>query len=353
MIGMVVGMKKIDALQTLRAVAFMEIFLGHCELSPLLGSFGVSMFIVLSGFCMGLSYIPRTEALPNTIGGCVRFGAARVKKLYIFHVVMTFCAMLIRGVPTSLRELGILITNLLLLQSLSPDPNTYFAFNGVSWYLSTYMFICMAAPVVLRLAARTDTKKKCGVQMVIIAGIMAAVGVGAARVGYDFAKWVTYICPVYRVLDFSLGVLMGRMFLLNEGGANRSALAAGIGAVVWSALCTGLISQGSVGFVYNLMFVPSSLMLVWACANIGGTAEKLLTWRGFVHIGDLSGYMFLIHQCVIQAVLSATKQVYAAGLCASMTLLRLVWLLLSFVLTLLLAQLCARIAASRKLRVRA
>lgn len=343
-------MKRIDALQTLRAVAFLEIFLAHCELSPLLGMFGVSVFVVLSGFCMGLSYIPRADALPCTLGGCVRFGAARVKKLYVLHVVMTFCAMFFRGVPASLQELGILITNLLLLQSLFSDGNVYFAFNGVSWYLSTYMIICMAAPVILRLAARVDTKKKCAVHMLLIALIMAAVAALAGCCGDNIAKWLTYVYPVYRLLDFSLGVLLGRLFLIRERRENKTAIAAGVCAVVWTALCVKFISHIPAGYVYSLVFVPSSLMLVWTCANIGGAVEKLLTWKGFVHIGDMSGYMFLIHQCVIQAVLSATKQVYAAGLGASMTLLRLVWLVVSFALTLLLAQLCARITTARKLR---
>ena len=49
--------RKIESLQILRAIAFFEIFLGHCGIRIFTGSFGVSIFVVLSGFCTALNYL--------------------------------------------------------------------------------------------------------------------------------------------------------------------------------------------------------------------------------------------------------------------------------------------------------
>ena len=55
--------KQIESLQILRAIAFLEIFLGHCGITFFTGAFGVSIFIVLSGFCMALNYLPKADKI--------------------------------------------------------------------------------------------------------------------------------------------------------------------------------------------------------------------------------------------------------------------------------------------------
>lgn len=50
-------MKKNLSIQALRAIAFLLVFLGHANMIPRgYASFGVSIFIVLSGFLMAMSY---------------------------------------------------------------------------------------------------------------------------------------------------------------------------------------------------------------------------------------------------------------------------------------------------------
>ena len=49
---------KINSLQAIRALAFIEILIAHCE-GPASGACGVSIFLILSGFLMIYSYLDR------------------------------------------------------------------------------------------------------------------------------------------------------------------------------------------------------------------------------------------------------------------------------------------------------
>ena len=57
------GQKRLASIQVIRAIAFIFIFLSHVELIPT-GGIGVSLFLVLSGFCMTFSYLDKTEKTP-------------------------------------------------------------------------------------------------------------------------------------------------------------------------------------------------------------------------------------------------------------------------------------------------
>lgn len=72
-------MKRIDSLQGLRAIGFILIFLWHCGIGYA-GAYSVSLFFMLSGFCMMLKNI-RGGQKSNVI-----------VKLYPLHVVMTIVA---------------------------------------------------------------------------------------------------------------------------------------------------------------------------------------------------------------------------------------------------------------------
>lgn len=53
--------RRIDSIQSLRAIAFLAVFMSHSRLFGLgfLGAWGVSIFFVLSGFLMVYSYYPK------------------------------------------------------------------------------------------------------------------------------------------------------------------------------------------------------------------------------------------------------------------------------------------------------
>lgn len=299
-------MKKIAALQSLRALAFLEIFLAHCGVSPYMGALGVSIFIVLSGFCMAINYIPRIDIMPETLRGSVRFAVSKVKKLYLLHVIMTLCAVALRGVPQSVPDVLRLVINILLLQSLFPSSSVYFAYNGIAWYLSTYMFICLAAPFILRRISAASGKRLAiyasvsACTMLIPAALLSALRV---PVGDDFAKWFTYICPAYRLLDFTLGAILGQVYLTRgaaEGARPRLLMHAVIAAGLLAAWLL-IPAAGFDGYRYTLAFLLAAMLLVFIFARGGDSLPGFLAGGLLITLGDLSSSAFLIHQVVIQA----------------------------------------------------
>ena len=150
---MIASGKKILSLQGLRAVACVMIFLCHSRLvwEPW-GGWAVSVFFVMSGFLMYRSYAQRS--LPESIKGSAIFAWRKVKKLYPLHILMLFAAMgidllLILTGKTDESIVHMLlraVPNIFLIQSWIPVERVFYGFNGVSWFLSSYVSMIFLFP---------------------------------------------------------------------------------------------------------------------------------------------------------------------------------------------------------------
>ena len=82
--------QKITAIQGLRAIAFLAIFLSHTGLGNLgcLGAWGVSVFFVMSGFLMILSYMSKDDTPPVSL----KFAWNKIRPLYPLHILMMLLA---------------------------------------------------------------------------------------------------------------------------------------------------------------------------------------------------------------------------------------------------------------------
>ena len=302
--------KQIESLQILRAIAFLEIFLGHCGITFFTGAFGVSIFIVLSGFCMGLNYLPKAEKLSLSPVSNVKNALGKVKKLYGLHLIMLGAAYLLAKMPTSAEAMKRLVMDVLLLQSLSPYSADFFSYNGVAWYLSTYLFMCIFSLYVIKLVSMCKSKKCAVTAAAVIYMLMIAVGLFVSKrtieIGDGFAFWFTYIFPGYRILEFALGALLGWLYLNAEKKE--------CGKVVFSTAleCVAVIAFIVVikvfhkmegiydGICYTALFTPISSFLVAVFAMSKGWIMKLFNNPVFLWLGNLSTYTFLIHQVVIR-----------------------------------------------------
>lgn len=304
-------MKRINSLQALRALAFLTILAAHCGCPGVQGALGVSVFFMLSGFCFAINYIPKADSLPTSLAGCVRFSVSKIGKLYVLHLLMIAYKMLfLWAMPHNTGDIVKLVLQVLLLQSFVPDPYVISAYNGVSWFLSTYMFVCIAAPFIVRRVAKIEREKSLGAVSVGILALMAAFAFASpyltAALNLDFPTYFTYYFPPYRMLDFTLGVLLGKLYALRGGknfqlAASHSVLVA-VAAVLCMIVGCRLYPALPAGFRENLLFVPASTLLIVLCAFSGDAVQKILSWRPAVWLGDISSYAFLIHLNVIETV---------------------------------------------------
>lgn len=293
------------------------------------GGWGVSIFLVLSGFLMSYSYNNRD--LPSTIKDCCRFSIKKIKKLYPLHL-LTLITALVLVLYAEIRYFDIkhfilsvleFIANFTLLQSWLPFKSFYFSYNGVSWYLSVCLFIYFAFPFILNTLRKTNNRRRVfyilGIYVIqMLFSILVSIikmPIGILEFDKNFAEWFTYIFPVFRLGDFTIGCIIGCLFIdnnvKNKITTQKKATFCEFIAIVillFSLYLSRFANSGSLFFAFlnsTILFLPSSALFVFSLALEKGRVSKLLKNKFFIGLGNISAYTFLIHQMVIRYFMRA------------------------------------------------
>ena len=326
---------RIESIQVIRVIAFILIFLSHVELIAT-GPIGVSLFLVLSGFCMTYAYLDRPEKTPSP--GFVtnlKFVWGKVKKLYPLHVVtLIFVALVIfgdlvlhRASGSEIAEQGgYFVANAFLLQSWIPWRDGYFSFNAVSWYLSTSVFSYFIFLWVFRAIQSKDKKRIARLAGITLASmiLMAVIlGIGQQNFGWtkDIVKWVVYICPFYRAGDFIVGLVAGYIFVSTQksldGGVIHTVIQLIVIAVMTVQVLIYCSGNTATNWTLTLFWLPTSVLCIYLFAvNKGMVSKTLSKSKALVWVGNISGEAFLIHQICIKAAEYLTKNKWIVAIIA-------------------------------------
>lgn len=312
--------KRFASIQVIRAIAFILIFLSHVELIST-GPIGVSLFLVLSGFCMTYAYLDRPEKAPSpSFGNNLKFTWGKVKKLYPLHLVtLLFVALIVfggliqqKGSEKDITEQGVyFIANGLLLQSWIPWRDGYFSFNAVSWYLSTTTFSYFLFPWLFKVIQSKDKNRIRSLAIITIALmilITIILGIGKQNWGWTsaFQKWVTYISPFYREGDFIIGLVAGYIFMRSNNSRREvKYTVAEIVVIILMCIQVVLYNGGvlhATNWMLTLFWLPTSTLCVYLFAVNKGVISRVLSKsKMLISIGNISGEAFLIHQICIKA----------------------------------------------------
>lgn len=343
--------QKLDRLQALRAIAFIMIFMSHTGLTFFrhCGEWGVSVFIILSGFLMIYNYAQKTEIVPDTLlqNGSVgsdapfknpfRFSIGKIKKLYPLHIMMLGVGILVNHSRGKLIAVT-LLPHIALLQILIPNEDLFACINGVSWYLSLCLFLYFAFPFLLLFMKKHGSVRRIlllSLGLLLLEFILAwtVTSLIAEESMWFSWKWFLYYCPFTRVIDFALGCNLGYLFLY--AGSARSAENDRM-TVPYSLLEIAALALWGFSFFfekfpgYHFSAIPviPSCFLVYLFASGEGLISKALSNKAFLYVGNLSPYTFLIHSLI----LTVCRKVFARfGIPA------FGYILFAFILTLLLA----------------
>lgn len=338
--------QRLASIQVIRAIAFILIFLSHVELIAT-GSIGVSLFLVLSGFCMTYAYLDRPEKIPNpSLRANFKFTWKKVKKLYPLHLItLLFVAFIIfgglilhKGTGKEIAEQGAyFLANGFLIQSWIPWRNGYFSFNAVSWYLSTTAFSYFLFPWVFPTIQSKDKRRiarLAGITLGLMSIVAIILGIGQKNFGWtrEIIKWVVYICPLYRVGDFIVGLVAGYIFVTvkNSWGGVRHTVVE-ILIIAWMTIQVVIYNSGimhATNWMLTLFWLPTSIICVYFFAMNTGSISKLLSKsKVLIWIGNISGEAFLIHQISIKAaeILTENKWIVAAIAFVSTLVCTVIW----------------------------
>ena len=318
-------MKRIESLQALRAIAFIAIFLSHCDVIAT-GPMGVSIFLVLSGFLLIHSAEKRKGTLMTGFAENIRFATSKMKKLYPLHILTLLAMILFMLVSSEKQEYWVpkAVMNALLLQAWFPSESWYLTFNKASWYLSVSAFTYFVFPFFYSIIQEKNRRALIyigGGTALIIVLLSFLLNLIENGIDSGLTKWLTYIFPVYRCWDMFMGMLLGKVFFQTKHRKTNKwtpTLLEIILLILWT-IQIYLYRRGYMipnAFRFSVFWLPTSLLSVYVFAQKGGAITKLLTNRALVFVGNISGIAFLVHQIIIGVAKMASKNTWIIALSA-------------------------------------
>lgn len=215
--------QSIESIKGFRAIAFIIIFLSHANvIYHDFGALSVSFFLVLSGFVN--FYAHEGENIELNLKNCISFAYRRIKRMYPLHLIMIIPAIAIqfalifvgRDKFNIIQMLTSLIPNIFLFHTWIPINRIYFGYNGVAWYLSTYVFLCFMFPLLFKLMKRWSNYKaiiSLGISMTIPILLSLFLEISSFQ---QFKEWLLYVFPPVRLLDYFAGMQVGWLYCKNK-----------------------------------------------------------------------------------------------------------------------------------------
>lgn len=292
----------IKSLQSLRFVFIMLVVMSHIigKSFDFGGECGVSFFFLLSGFVLSYAYGGQVSA--GTFQQR-RFLQKQLSKFYPLHVVTFFVMMMLDARLGRFFGWEQLVANLLLLQSWVPSDNFYFVANGLSWFLSDLLFFYVAFPFAFRLLTGQPLRR-----LLVGAAVVLALYAGlAVSIPEGFINPLLYAAPWTRLLDFSIGILLYRLYASEAGqsfGSWLSRQPASAVTLMEFALVLAVVASffvyehSSLRFRCTALFwfvLPAVLYFFVASDKLAGGVTCLLHHPLMQWLGGISLEIYLTH----------------------------------------------------------
>lgn len=304
----------IKSLQSWRFIFAVMIFLHHFPvdgkgLFEAGGGCGVSFFLILSGFVMSAGYGEKVLLKDFNYGNFFKKRLTRVYPLHLLCLCVAVIPLVIAG-TFDLKNGVTFGINALLLQRWIPVKEIYFSFNAVSWCLCDLLFFYAMFPLLQRFSARIGLKKS-----IMVTGMAAVVYfVILYSIPEDWAHPLLYISPLFRLLDFIIGMLLYDAYRRVIGSER---MVRGLKSMPY--LLKSLTEAAPVillsAFVIIFPVIPEKficasfwwiplclLIMTFATASQtgGGMFSRLLESETLVYLGNISFSFYMVHQLGIR-----------------------------------------------------
>jgi peptidoglycan/LPS O-acetylase OafA/YrhL len=219
---------------------------------------------------------------------------------------------------------GQALANLFLVHAFVPSVAVYYSLNSVSWSLSCEAFFYALFRPIRRVVEAVPAGSLLPLMVLGVGADLAVLG--AIRVvGPNHAAWWGYISPLFRIIEFVLGVLLARLVRMGRWPRMRFGAALALAGIAY-------VAAGFAGFPFEatgITLVPF-ILLVGAAAHhdVGGRPSR---WSSAPArwLGERSFAFYMVHQLVVRV---ADHERFARGAGAVGQLLAVLALLSASVL---------------------
>jgi len=266
------------------------------------GHSGVTFFFVLSGFIMTHAY---QHSLSQKTLSTKTYLLLRLSRIWPLHVLTALPFVLYFFYKYGSDISSVIAVNILLLQSWVPLVKYYISLNAVSWSLSVELFFYVAFLLLVRFSFKSLQK----IALIWFAVIAACAAImifygeshwSSANGEIKITHWIFYINPVFRLLDFMIGMLVYKVAFVKKDKTRNSTLSEIssvslliLGAYIYSTLVFPEILRA------QLLYLPIMAFIIYAFSNGTGVLSRLLKGKTLVLLGEASFSLYLIHNPII------------------------------------------------------
>ena len=293
---------KINVVQGLRGLAILLIVLWHLNdifpgNLPKTGDRGVEIFLLISGFLIGIKYINSNKM--NTLRDTFLYSVNKIKKMYPLYILSGLLMLTIEMIKIhSFSEFIELskktVSYFFVIQSWIPNEDFYWCLNGVAWFIPVIMFCYFMTAPILALIRTVDGRILIGI-FLVLKGIIEIVCF--FYLDTEMATYITYICPAYRVLDYSIGIFIASVYMKNNQESQKKGRSVMTAAVVCIYLFAVLFLYHYLSYTVYHFFETFIVLLIVNKENV--LLNKVLENKIFVGLGNISMEIFLTHLPVI------------------------------------------------------
>lgn len=271
------------------------------------GAFGVTFFIILSGYFIGIKYYIHLNGYNNFFKS---FIIKRIKKIYPLHIITFMIAIFVRInqiIAKPLQYIIVGICNLFLIQTVFPDERIYNSFNSVSWFLSVIMICYVLTPVLFFLLKKIDDKNINLFGLIGFLYIFQLIIVSLLK-DVSIRYWLFYNSPLFRIFDYTIGLALGILYTQNKFyfkniKFNHSILE--VICIMVTIITFALRTEVYVTFLYGAYYTPVIMLSILIFGKEKGVVSKILNNRLLNYLGSISQEFYMIHFLTIAIVKNA------------------------------------------------
>lgn len=256
------------------------------------GAIAMTMFFMLSGYCLWLGYGSKTFSDKKVLK---LFYVKRLISILPIYYIVSLAHILLLGKESIVENVLLFPIEALCFQSAFTSLFT-FSHNGATWFISCLMMCYFVFPLFQLIINSVSQKGK-----YIIFGVLVLLSLWSTLVRSHFSTVWLYENPIFRILEFSIGMLLADYNIRHKTSSstgNNNLRYIAISAIVCVCLISG-VSYAQQKYdikdfmLCNWLIIPCSVLL-FVCLGRVKCSDQSIISKCFCYLGKVSYPFYLV-----------------------------------------------------------